>query len=91
VVERAYLIESYLEEASLEELYGDDMLIKAAPSIGHIDSIHTKPLDLTSTSSSLLPTIPSHLHAFYESLGDIRGFHLSFDPYCAYLEDVSRK
>ena len=25
------------------------------------------------------------------SLGDIRGYNLSFDPYCAYLEGVPRK
>jgi len=31
------------------------------------------------------------LHAFHESLGDIRGYNPSFDPYCAYLEDMPRK
>ena len=31
------------------------------------------------------------MHAFHESLGDIRGYYLSFDPYCAYIENVPRK
>jgi len=31
------------------------------------------------------------LCAFLDSLGDIRGYHPSFDPYYAYLEDVPRK
>jgi len=31
------------------------------------------------------------LHAFYESLGDIRGYNPSLDPYYAYLEDMPRK
>ena len=39
-------------------------------------------------SPALLPTSPTQLHAFHESLGDLIGSHLSFDPYCAYLEDV---
>jgi len=29
--------------------------------------------------------------AFHESLSDVRGYNPSFDPYCAYLEDVPRK
>ena len=43
------------------------------------------------SSSFLLATTPSHLHAFHESLGVFRGYHPSFGPYCAYLEDVPRK
>jgi len=31
------------------------------------------------------------LYAFYESLGDIRASHPSFDPYYAYLEDRYRR
>jgi len=31
------------------------------------------------------------MRAFYEPVGDIRGYHPFFGPYCAYLEDVSRK
>ena len=46
---------------------------------------------MTPTSSPLPPTIPSHLHAFHESLGNIKGYNPSLDPYCAYLEDLPRK
>ena len=31
------------------------------------------------------------MYAYHESLGDIRGYNPSFDPYCAYLEDMPRK
>ena len=31
------------------------------------------------------------MHAFCESLGEIRGYYPPFDPYCPYLEDVPRK
>ena len=31
------------------------------------------------------------MHAFHESLSAIRGYNPSFDPLCAYLEDVPRK
>ena len=31
------------------------------------------------------------MHTFHESLGDIRGYSPSIDPYCAYLEDVPAK
>jgi len=34
---------------------------------------------------------PLSLHAFHKSLGNIRGRTPSFDPYCAYLEDMPRK
>jgi len=61
------------------------------PSIGLIDPICSKLLDSTPTSSLLLPTTASYLHAFHESLGAIRGYSPSCNPYCAYLEDVPRK
>jgi len=85
------LVEPYLEEASFEELCDDSLVVGAAPSIDHINPICSEPLDLTPISSPLLSTTPSHLHAFHESLGDIRGYNPSLDPYCTYLEDVPRK
>ena len=80
-----------LLEPSYQDLYSDDVRVSAAPSIEHIDPICTKPLDLTPISSPFLSTTPSPLHAFHESLGDIRGYNPSLDPYCAYLEDMPRK
>jgi len=62
----------------------------AARSISLIESICTELLDLTPTSSPLLPTTASYMHAFHESLADIRGYCPSFDPYYACLEDVLR-
>ena len=85
------LVEPRLEEAPFGELCDDSLVVGAAPSIEHIDPICTEPLNLTPISSSLVPTNRSLCHAFHESLGDISGFHPSFDPYCAYLEDVPRK
>jgi len=85
------LVKSHLEEAPLEELCGDLVMGTDTPSIGPIDPIGNEPLDLTPTSAPLPPTIPSHLHAFHESLSDIKGYNPSLDPYCAYLEDVPRK
>jgi len=81
------LVEPHLQEAPFAEFCGDVMGTDT-PSIEHTNPICNEPLDLTPTSSPLLPTTPSHLHAFHESLGDIRGYNPSFDPYCAYLEDV---
>jgi len=72
-------------------LIGDGTVIGVAPNIEHMDPIWTKSLDLTLISSPLLPTIPSHLHAFHESPSDAGGHNPSFDPYCAYLEDMPRK
>jgi len=66
------LVEPYLEEPSFEELCGDIVMGSATPSIERTDSICFKPLDLTLTSCPSLPTNPSHLHAFHESLGYIR-------------------
>jgi len=85
------LVEPHLEEAPLEELCGDIVMGTDTPSIGPTDPIGNEPLHLTSTSSPLPPTTPSHLHAFHESIGDIKGYNPSLDPYCAYLEDVPRK
>jgi len=85
------LVELYLEEAPFEELCDDSLVVGIAPSIEHIELICTEPLNLTPISSPLLPIMPSHLHAFHESLGDIRGYNPSLGPYCVYLEDMPRK
>ena len=82
------LVEPQLEEAPFEDLCDDSLVVGAIPSIDYTDPICTEPLDSTRISSPLLPSTPSHLHAFHESLGDINGFHPSFDPCCVYLEDV---
>jgi len=66
-------------------------VIDAAPSFGHIGLTFVQSLDLTLILSPLLPTTPSHLHAFYKFLCDIRGYNPSFDPYYAYLEDMPGK
>ena len=91
MVRRLTLVEPYLEEAPSKELCDDSLAVGAAPSIEHIHPIFTEPLDLTPISSPLLPTIPSHLHAFHESLGDVSRYNPSFFPYYAYLEDIPRK
>jgi len=82
------LAAAHLEEAPFMEFYGDVVMGSVAPSIALIDLIYTEPFDLTPTSSPLPPSTPSFMHAFHKSLGDIRGYHPFFDPYCAYLEDV---
>jgi len=82
---------SSVEEAPFEELCDDSLVVHVAHNIEHIDPICTEPLDLTPISSLLLPTTFSHLHAFHESPGDIRGYNPSLDPSCAYLEDMPRK
>jgi len=66
-------------------------MISVIHSIGLIDCICITLLDLTPILSHLLPTTLSYLYAFHESLGDIRGYHPSFDRYCAYVEDMSGK
>ena len=76
-----------LVEPHLEEFCGDLVMGTETPSIGPTDPIGNEPLDLTPTSSPLPPTIPSLLHAFHESLGDINGYNPFLGPYCAYLED----
>ena len=65
------LVEPHLPEAPLEEVCGDLVMGTDTSSIRPTDPIGNEPLDLTPTSSPLPPTIPSHLHAFHESLGDI--------------------
>jgi len=85
------LVEPHLEEAPFVELCGDLVLGINTPSIEHIDPICHEPLDLTPTSSLLPPTTPFPVHAFPESLGDIRGYNSFLDPYCAYLEDTPRR
>ena len=69
--------------------YGEIVMGSDTPSIEHIDPICSKLFDSASTSSPLLPTTPSYLLAFHESVGDLRGYNPSFDPYFVYLEDVS--
>ena len=85
------MVEPCLEEAPFEELCGGIVTSSAALSIGLIYPIYTKSLDLSPTSSPLLSTTRSHLDAFHESLGDIRGYYPSLDPNWAYLENVLRK
>ena len=85
------LIESFLVEAPFEESCGGGVVVGTTPSIEHIDPICTEWLNLAPISSPFLPTTPSHLHAFQESLYDIRQYAPSLDNYCAYLEDVPRK
>jgi len=85
------LVVPYLEEAPFVEFDGNLVLNSDTPSIEHIDPICHKQLDLTPTSSPLISTTPSHLHAFHESLGNNRGYNPSVDPYCAYLKDVPSK
>jgi len=85
------LVKPCLEEAPFEELYGDIVLCSTTPSIRLIDPIYNEALDLTPISCPLPPTTPSHLHAYHESLRDIRGYNPFFDVYCACLEDVPRK
>jgi len=45
----------------------------------------------TTILSASLSTTPSHLHAFYNSPGDLKGFLPSSDPYYAYLQNGPRK
>jgi len=85
------LDDPYLEEAPFEKHCGDILMSSDTPSIGHAHRICTEPPNSTPISSLLLPSNPSHLHAFHKSVGDIRGYTLSFDPYYALLEDVPRK
>ena len=73
------LIDLNLEDALFEELYGDSVMVGVALNFERIDLTCIKPLDLTPMSSPLLATTPSHLHTFYESLGDIRGYNCSSD------------
>ena len=77
------LVEPYLGEAPFAEFCGDVVMVTDTPSIEHTNPIWNELLDLSPVSSALLPTTPSHLHAYYESLGDIRVYYLSLDLYGA--------
>jgi len=81
--EEHVLVEPCLEEAPFKELCGDIVMGSIAPSTGLIDSICIELLYLTPTSSPLFPTTPSYVHALHESLGAIRGYYSSLNPYCA--------
>jgi len=82
------LVALHLKKAPFPKFCGDVVMGSDTPSIEHTDIICNEPLGLTPISSPLLPTTPSHLHAFHESLGDIRCYNPSFDTYCAYLKNV---
>jgi len=86
-LEEPILVEPCLEEAPFEELCGDIVMGSAAPALDLLIEL----LNLTPTSFPLLPTTPSYVCAYHESLGDVRGYNPSLDPCCAYLEDVLRK
>jgi len=85
------MIEPCLKEPPFKELCGDVVMGSDTPSIEHTDPICFELFDLTPTSSPLLPTTPSHLYAYHESLSDIKGYSPNLDLYCAYLEDVLSK
>ena len=78
------LVKPYVEEAPVEKLCGDKVLVRAISSIGHIDSTCTKSLDLAPISSPLHPAPLFYLLVIHGSLGDIRGCHPPFDPCCAW-------
>jgi len=84
-------IKPLLEEAPFEELCGDNVTA-AAPSFEHIELTSIESLDMMPILSPLLLTTSFLFHVFHASSGgDIRGCHPSFDPCCAYPEDVPRK
>jgi len=62
------LVEPHLEEAPLVEFCGDVVMGTNTPSIEHTGRICNEPVDLIPTWSPLLPTTPSHLHAYPNSL-----------------------
>jgi len=76
--EELELIKPCLEEAPFEEPCGDIVMGSSTPNTGLIDLICIKPPDSTPISSPLPPTTPSFMHAFHESLGDIRAYHPFF-------------
>ena len=83
--------DNVLKEPSFKELYCDDVRVGATPSFEHIDPSCTELLDLIPISSPSLPTTTSQLPTFSESLGDLRGYTPSLDPYYVYLADMPRK
>ena len=72
----------------IEEQSKINVLGSATSSIGLMDSICNEPIDFYLHFIPFAFRHPSFLQAFHESLGDIGGFHPSFDPCCAwtYLE-----
>ena len=54
------MVEPHLEKTPFKELCGDDAMVSVTPSIEHVDSMCTQPLELTPISSPLLYSIPSH-------------------------------
>jgi len=78
------LIAPCLKEAPFEECCGDIVMGSTTPSIGLI-------VPICNESSPLLPSTPSHLYAYHESLADITRYNPSFNPYFAYPEDMHRK
>ena len=87
--EEYFLVEQHLEETSLQESSGDDVVVRVAHSPKFIEFILDKAFDLDPFPCPLHRT-PSSLRTFHESLGDIRWHQCSLDPYYAYLEDVLR-
>jgi len=79
------LVEPHLEEAPFGEFCGDIVMGNDTPNIRHTDPICFELFDSTPISSPSLSITLSYVHAFQESVGDVRGYNLSFDPYCAYL------
>ena len=66
------MIEPFFEEAPFEELCGEGMVVNAGPSFEHTDLTCIESLELTPISSPCFSMTPYHLHAYYESLCDIR-------------------
>jgi len=81
----------HLEEATFTEFCGDVVMGGIKPSIRLIDPICDKALDLTPHFIPSTSHHPVSLLAYHESLGDIRGYNPSFDPYSTYLEDFLGK
>ena len=77
------MVEPHLEEAPFAEFCGDVVMGSDTLSVEHTNPICNEPFDLNPTSYPLFSTTPSHLHAFHESLDDIRGYNPFFASYCA--------
>ena len=74
--------EPTLLESRLQQLCDDHVRVGVAPSFKHMDLHCLDSLDLTPVSSPFLPTTPTHLHAFGESVGDISGSQPLFTVLC---------
>jgi len=83
------LVAPHLEEAPFADVYGDVVMGGTTPSIGLIEPICNEPLDLTPLHPLYFPP-PPLICMLIMTLGDIKGYNPSFDPYCAYLKDVPR-